>query len=95
MASADFWQYAVIVLGAASTLLYLFLVWQGRGSIEPAGKVLGLLIAAICAYPTVLWGGQAAGLWKITAEYGRPALATALAAVLMLGILAFGQRPRP
>lgn len=90
--TASIWAYAVVLLGLGGFVLFLYLT--GRARVPTLTKALGALIALVCFYPAILWGGQLAGAWTITPEFGRLALVLCLFALLWLGILSLGQPQR-
>ena len=89
-----FWSWAIIFAGFSAAYVFCYLTWHARMYAKPAAIVLGAIIVVICTYPAVMWTLQTLGWWTITPEYGRPALAMALMALLWLGILAYGQKPQ-
>lgn len=91
MSLATLWTLLVVGWGAAGAAIYLRLIWRARRTLQRAPLALGVIIAVVCAYPAILWGGQELGWWTISPDWGRPALVLSLAANAWLGLLALRQ----
>lgn len=91
MTTALFWGILIVIFGAWGTVIYSILAFKRLLRRQSSPFWLDVIITLVCAYSTILWGGHITGMWIITPEYGRPAMALAIAALIWLGFL--GERP--
>ena len=83
-----FWSLVVTLVCIAGTGLYLH-----QAAHQPYYRPIRLLVAAVCAYGALLYGGSLVGLWPVISQYARPATALAFAALVWMGIEREYNRP--